>query len=484
MLSSASQENGLHRTISWRDPRNDRRQMGARILSESRDVITKAFAATKKPGPKRLPLLQKCRHHHQKSSVRASSSRKGNSNVISRSAKRSAARRRSRNRSRGKRQNRRSQKTKDPSDRYEKDNKGKSKKTALFLTLPKIHKKLMSSSSLLSQTLIHKHLLSVTKKRLASMDPSSPAEGESMSETSPLLSPENPYRRPKGNGVTTEYGFKSYRKRLQVTPLKKIANNMHICVGSGRTPVVLVSVGAFNPAHLNHLRIFHLAKQHLELTQNYAVVGGFVCPSHDKFVTTKCRGRAHEAIPARHRVRMLEILFAGSSWIDVDRWEVTRRCGFLDYPAVLQHVQTLVTRTFGSHVKVICLCGPTHLLRLTPDILEEHNAICVTRRGYIQGLVEKMASEWPGAINICVDDDIIPISLANATSAKVRKRLGRGDLSVDDMTGPEVHAYIMDNRIADKISNRAPWTRSDRETRALVRPQTFLAELESAVAVS
>jgi len=350
------------------------------------------------------------------------------------------------------------------------------KKTSLRIMLPKIHEKLIKSSGLLSQTLIHKHLLACTKRRMQSSKSQSPVESNS-----PLLSPESPYRRQKSS-LTTQRGFQSYRKRLQVTPLKKIGNNIQMFKGTGREPVVLVCVGAFNPAHLNNLRIFHLAKQHLELTKNMAVVGGLVCPSHDKFVLTKCRGRAYEAIPAQHRVRILEILFASSSWIDVDRWEVTRKCGFLDYPTVLQHVQTLVARTFGPQVKVMCLCGPTKLLRLTPDILREHKAICVTRRGYIQGMVEKMASKWPGSIEICVDDDIIPISLANATSARIRKRLGRGDLNVQDMTGDDVQRYIYENRIADKISNRLPWTTLDRETRALVRPQTFLAELDHVTA--
>eukprot|EP00938_MAST-03A_sp_MAST-3A-sp1_P001706 g1706.t1 len=292
--------------------------------------------------------------------------------------------------------------------------------------------------------------------------------------------PDSPYKRPSSKLVTSST-IRSYRKRLQVTPLKKISDNLFVMNGSSysdRTPVVLVSVGTFNLPHLNHKRIFHLGKKHLERDGKHAVVGGFVCPSHDKFVLTKCRGKAHEAIPARHRVRMLEILFRNSSWIDVDRWEVTRKCGFMDYPTVLEHISKVIRHSFGDHVEIICLCGSTHLLRLTSEILTAHRAVCITRRGYVSDLVHRMAEKWKDRISIHIDDEIIPISLANATSTRIRKRLCSGDVNVEDMTGREISEYIAQNRIAEKLANRRAWSRSDRSTKALVRPQTFLAELD------
>ena len=93
-------------------------------------------------------------------------------------------------------------------------------------------------------------------------------------------------------------------------------------------------------------------------------------------------------------------------------------------------------------------------------------------------LVHRMAEKWKGRISIHIDDEIIPISLANATSTRIRKRLCSGDVNVEDMTGREISEYIAQNRIAEKLANRRAWSRSDRSTKALVRPQTFLAELD------
>ncbi len=89
--------------------------------------------------------------------------------------------------------------------------------------------------------------------------------------------------------------------------------------------------------HLLHARIFYRAKEFLESRTKYFVVGGFVSPSHDKFVREKSRRTPREAVPALHRVRMCQALLADSSWIDVSTWEATRKC-VMDYPSVLRHV--------------------------------------------------------------------------------------------------------------------------------------------------
>jgi nicotinic acid mononucleotide adenylyltransferase len=340
----------------------------------------------------------------------------------------------------------------------------------------KIRTKLLNASSKLKQTRIMKNLLECTQKRIDE-EQTTP---DGFVNTSPILMPDSPYKRP-GSNLVTSSTIRTFRKRLQVTPLRKISDNLFVMNGSSysdRVPVVLVSVGTFNLPHLNHKRIFHLGKKHLEKDGKHAVVGGFVCPSHDKFVLTKCRGKAHEAIPARHRVRMLELLFKNSSWIDVDRWEVTRKCGFMDYPTVLEHISKTIRHSFGDRIEIVCLCGSTHLLRLTSEILNTHRAVCITRRGYVSDLVHRMAEKWKGRISIHIDDEIIPISLANATSTRIRKRLCSGDVNVEDMTGREISEYIAENRIAEKLANRRSWSSSDRSTKALVRPQTFLAELD------
>ena len=158
----------------------------------------------------------------------------------------------------------------------------------------------------------------------------------------------SPEQQKKGSGTV----FAERHKGL--TPTAKIKRGLERLKGTGRTAVVLVSWGAFNPIHLNHIRMFQCARKMLEAKTSFGVVGGFICPAHDKFVRSKCRSNVNEAIPALHRARMCEAMVESSSWIDVDRWEVTRDTGFLDYPCVLEHVRDFLAPSLpNQHIHVM-----------------------------------------------------------------------------------------------------------------------------------
>lgn len=131
--------------------------------------------------------------------------------------------------------------------------------------------------------------------------------------------------------------------------LRKVANNMRKLV-AGRQPVVLVSTGAFNPAHLQHTRMFYLARAYLNEHTEYQVVGGLLSPAHDTEVKNLLRVFPNQAIPVRHRAAMCEIAVSGSSWLAVGRWEATRR-RVMPYNSVLQHVQQLLNNAFGGSAK-------------------------------------------------------------------------------------------------------------------------------------
>ena len=141
------------------------------------------------------------------------------------------------------------------------------------------------------------------------------------------------------------------------TPTDKIVAGFRRIEGTGRVPLVLVACGPYNPIHLNDIRMFQTACRALEQDTSYGVVGGLICPFHQKYVEHMCRNHITQAIPARHRTRMAEALTKDSTWIDVSRWEVTRNTGFLDYPGVLEHVSSFLISKFGPQLKVMYLCG-------------------------------------------------------------------------------------------------------------------------------
>ena len=67
-----------------------------------------------------------------------------------------------------------------------------------------------------------------------------------------------------------------------VTPTAKLGAGLRRIAGTGRTPLVLVAFGALNPVHLNHLRMFQTARAFIERNTDFGVIGGYLCPAHDK----------------------------------------------------------------------------------------------------------------------------------------------------------------------------------------------------------
>lgn len=82
--------------------------------------------------------------------------------------------------------------------------------------------------------------------------------------------------------------------------------------GTAVTKVVLLACGSFNPITNMHLRMFELARDHLE-DSGYEVVKGIISPVGDGY---KKKG----LIEVKHRLEMAR-LASENSWITVDSWE-------------------------------------------------------------------------------------------------------------------------------------------------------------------
>ena len=151
------------------------------------------------------------------------------------------------------------------------------------------------------------------------------------------------------------------------TPLHKLVNGMKRLNGTGRTPLVLIAIGKYNPVNLMHPHMFNVAKRYLEKHTDYGVIGGFMCPMHDKLVKNACRGDVRQAIPGRRRLDMCQIAVAESKWIDVGRWEIVQKTGHLDYPEILHRMSDLFKTYFQNHPN--CADGKEVRLQLFTVIL-------------------------------------------------------------------------------------------------------------------
>ncbi|KAG8060707.1 hypothetical protein GUJ93_ZPchr0002g26102 [Zizania palustris] len=85
--------------------------------------------------------------------------------------------------------------------------------------------------------------------------------------------------------------------------------------GERRGMVVVVATGSFNPPTYMHLRMFELAKDELQ-QRGYSVLGGYMSPVNDAY-------KKKDLLPALHRIHLCELACKSSSFVMVDRWEVT-----------------------------------------------------------------------------------------------------------------------------------------------------------------
>ena len=114
--------------------------------------------------------------------------------------------------------------------------------------------------------------------------------------------------------------------------------------------VVLLACGSFNPPTLMHLRMFELARAHLE-RRGHEVLGGYMSPVNDSYGKAGLVGSAH-------RLEMCRRATAHSPLIMVSPWEA-QAAVWQPTLAVVRHVQGVTDAALGGagQARVMLLCG-------------------------------------------------------------------------------------------------------------------------------
>eukprot|EP00947_MAST-08B_sp_MAST-8B-sp1_P004943 g4943.t1 len=257
---------------------------------------------------------------------------------------------------------------------------------------------------------------------------------------------------------------------------RKINSNLKLIPAEDvrtRDLVILLMCGTFNPVHLMHLRMFYLAKQHLEHQGRCHVLGGVLAPHHDSTVRAEIRGAPAEVIPARHRVAMARRAVDGNSWLGVDAWAASRKTQ-PSYPAILRRIQREADRIYGSgSVRVMYLVNDHELAKANPVHIKKNGCVCVvrpredTRNG-------RQIRRWRNVpwVKLVEDLAVVTTILETTTENKVRRQLVAGKEqvhvchrhctdhhtpSVEEMVGVAVAEYLVDNLFSDKLSGKIPW---------------------------
>ncbi|XP_066547522.1 nicotinamide/nicotinic acid mononucleotide adenylyltransferase 1 [Amia ocellicauda] len=248
-----------------------------------------------------------------------------------------------------------------------------------------------------------------------------------------------------------------------------------------RTKVVLLACGSFNPTTHMHLRMFELARDHLQHSGNYKVVKGIISPVGDSY---KKKG----LIEAHHRIAMATLATESSDWLKVDPWEGEQAEWVETAKVIRHHQEELYTGevskcedevdtvkigrkrrwesregvpvkqesqpTSNDAPRIKLLCGADVLesfavpnLWKQEDITEivgKYGLVCITRQGYdVEKFIYQSDILWKYRNNI----HLVKEWITNEISAtKVRRALRRG-LSVKYLVPDPVVDYIHSHQL-------------------------------------
>jgi len=211
-------------------------------------------------------------------------------------------------------------------------------------------------------------------------------------------------------------------------PLDKIERNL-ARPSRGRR-CVLLTTGALNPVHRGHIAMFDRARDALESEHGFDVVGGFLSPSHDAYLSGKHRDSGF--FLADLRLAMCAAATVDHPLLAVASWESSVSGAWPDFPVVtatLEHV--LAERFPGEDIVVIYLCGQDHFCHAGASRLP---AIAVVSRA---GKTEQTDAAR-NVYAVRADD-----SFSQLSATQVREALANEDMqTLKECVHPDVLALL------------------------------------------
>ncbi|MCX6486679.1 MAG: hypothetical protein NT156_01650 [Mycobacterium sp.] len=185
---------------------------------------------------------------------------------------------------------------------------------------------------------------------------------------------------------------------------------------------MLLTTGALNPIHRGHVAMFDRARDTLESEYGFDVVGGFLSPSHDTYLSGKYLSGKHRDetfFPAAQRLALCAAATKDHPFLAVASWESSVSGHWPDFPEVTATLERVLHERFpGEGIGVIYLCGQDHFRYAARAGLS--GVAVVTRAGRTEG---SDAAGTIYAVRTASDDPFGQMS-----STQVREALKNDDL--------------------------------------------------------
>ena len=178
-----------------------------------------------------------------------------------------------------------------------------------------------------------------------------------------------------------------YNLNLLTTPVGKIIENMKN--KDIKNPVVLLTTGGFDPIHEGHIYMMDFAKKILE-KNGYDVVGGYLSPSHESYVSTK----PYYKINPYERLDLCQETIKDSEWLNIDPWESIYVKTYINFTDIIRRLELYLKKHVDSRIQVAYVFGGDNS-EFMYCFENKGIGICVEREGHSDKFV-KMKSICKG----------------------------------------------------------------------------------------
>ncbi|KAF2074893.1 hypothetical protein CYY_003812 [Polysphondylium violaceum] len=230
-------------------------------------------------------------------------------------------------------------------------------------------------------------------------------------------------------------------------------NKLNLLIEPDKKPLVLLTCGSFNPVTYMHLRMMEIARDKMNQTGKYQVIGAYLSPVGDAY-------KKATLIPAKHRIEMLELGLQDSDWMMMDIWE-SNNPEFTPTRIVMDHIKDqvgkyLLQNNIDRDVSYKFVCGadllgsfniPNLWAEKDMDLItsnEHYGVVCLEREGTD---LEAIFSKNHILTKNKQDINIVPIEiLNNISSTKIREKV-KAKESVKYLIPDKTIDYIKEHKL-------------------------------------
>lgn len=122
------------------------------------------------------------------------------------------------------------------------------------------------------------------------------------------------------------------------------------------------------------------AKAELE-SRGMAVLGGYICPDHDEYVSSKIRSKS---LTAAERLELCELAVEDRDWLMVDRWAGIYASSAVAYTTIVDHIDKMVNHHVRTRkkIKIVYAFGGDNAM-FAYSFTVRWSCICVLRPGSV-----------------------------------------------------------------------------------------------------